>query len=199
MSEILNERETPQGNTPQAVPEPSTVPVNDNPIAAAAPDEPAVPENDGSATTDEPSTQPPKKKKWTKKKLITLSAVFVVVVVAAILLIPSKFKRVESKCCDIAGIVQPGDGYFMLDTYPEFYFSGLNQVSIDLLHPQVQENALEAIQYANKALGFSGAVYERMLKTTALMGRQSEENSKYKVSWTYHPSSGLEVTYEKKK
>lgn len=76
MSEILNERETPQENTPQAVPEPSTVPVNDNPIAAAAPDEPAVPENDGSAAADESSAQPPKKKKWTKKKLITLSAVF---------------------------------------------------------------------------------------------------------------------------
>ena len=37
-----------------------------------------------------------------------------------------------------------------------------------------------------------------MMKTTALMGRQSAETDKYKVSWTYHPDNGLEVTYEKK-
>ena len=29
-------------------------------------------------------------------------------------------------------------------------------------------------------------------------GRQSSENEKYKVSWTYHPDDGLKVTYEKK-
>ena len=30
------------------------------------------------------------------------------------------------------------------------------------------------------------------------MGRQSEENEKYRVKWSYHPDDGLEVTYEKK-
>jgi len=50
----------------------------------------------------------------------------------------------------------------------------------------------------NTKLGFSDAVYRKMLQTSALMGRQSEENSKYRVSWTYHPDSGLEVMYEKK-
>ena len=37
-----------------------------------------------------------------------------------------------------------------------------------------------------------------MLKTNALMGRQTEENDKYKVAWSYHPDDGLEVTYSKK-
>ena len=37
-----------------------------------------------------------------------------------------------------------------------------------------------------------------MMKTTALMGRQEEETKKYRVSWTYHPDRGLEVTYEEK-
>ena len=68
----------------------------------------------------------------------------------------------------------------------------------ELLKPQAQEDALKAIQYANEELGFSGSVYSQMLKTSALMGRQSEENSKYKVSWTYHPDEGLEVTYTEK-
>ena len=61
-----------------------------------------------------------------------------------------------------------------------------------------EKNALEAIKYANLELGFSGALYNRMLETNALMGRQTEENDKYKVSWTYHPDDGLEVTYEEK-
>ncbi len=30
------------------------------------------------------------------------------------------------------------------------------------------------------------------------MGQQSEENKKFRVSWTYHPDRGLEVLYEKK-
>ena len=37
-----------------------------------------------------------------------------------------------------------------------------------------------------------------MMNTSALMGRQVEENDKYKVSWTYHPDDGLTVTYTKK-
>ena len=61
-----------------------------------------------------------------------------------------------------------------------------------------QENALEAIRYANDELGFNGSVYSKMMQTNALMGRQTEETAKYRVSWTYHPSDGLEVTYEKK-
>lgn len=36
-----------------------------------------------------------------------------------------------------------------------------------------------------------------MLETSARMGRQREENDKYRVTWTYHPDEGLEVTYEK--
>ncbi|MBQ9942147.1 MAG: hypothetical protein IJP03_03965 [Christensenellaceae bacterium] len=67
-----------------------------------------------------------------------------------------------------------------------------------MLLPNTQENALEAIRYANDELGFNGSVYSKMMQTNALMGRQTEETAKYRVSWTYHPSDGLEVTYEKK-
>lgn len=74
----------------------------------------------------------------------------------------------------------------------------MDAISVAYLLPRAQENALEAIKYANKQLGFNGFLYSKMMETTALMGRQSEENDKYKVSWTYHPDEGLEVTYEKK-
>ena len=49
-----------------------------------------------------------------------------------------------------------------------------------------------------RALGFSDSLYQDMLNTSAIMGRQSEENEKYRVKWSYHPDDGLEVTYEKK-
>ena len=59
-------------------------------------------------------------------------------------------------------------------------------------------NSYSAIQYvkdANKACGFTEALFTRMGQTRALDGTQQEENDKIKVSWTYHPSKGLYVVY----
>lgn len=138
------------------------------------------------------------KKKLSKKKLIIIGAIAVVVIViAAIILIPSKFERVKHECVQIAGMVTSGKGYFTLDTDPDDW-ENMDPVLKALLISDVQQNTLDAIRYANEELGFNGSVYNKMMETTALMGRQTEENSKYKVSWTYHPDDGLEVTYEKK-
>lgn len=93
-------------------------------------------------------------------------------------------------------IVGNGD-YFTIDTYPDSY-ENIDDNLKALLLPDIEKNALEAIRYANEELGFNDSVYSKMMKTTALMGRQNEETDKYKVSWTYHPDNGLEVTYEKK-
>ena len=126
--------------------------------------------------------------KITKKKIFIIGGIIIAVIaIALIIFIPSKFERVQSKCVDIAGVVQGTEDYFIIDTNFESVFI-----------PNAKERALEAIRYANEELGFTGAVYESMLNTSAIMGRQSEENDKYKVSWTYHPKDGLEVTYEKK-
>lgn len=58
--------------------------------------------------------------------------------------------------------------------------------------------AMEFIQQTNTDLGFSAALWQKMKETTALQGRQQDENDLYKVSWTYHPDKGLEVMYELK-
>ena len=137
------------------------------------------------------------KHKLSKKKLIVIAAAVAVIAIAVALLIPSKFERVKSECVQIAGRVVGSGNYFMIDTYPDEY-ENMDSAMVALLAPSAQENALEAIQYANDALGFNGSVYSQMMKTTALMGRQSAETDKYKVSWTYHPDNGFEVTYEKK-
>lgn len=58
--------------------------------------------------------------------------------------------------------------------------------------------ATKIVEKANKALGFTDALYNRMGKTRALDGTLTDENPKIKVSWTYHPDDGLEVVYSKK-
>lgn len=139
-----------------------------------------------------------KSSKLSKKTLVgIIAAAVAIIAIAAILLIPSKFERVKNECVQIAGMVTGSGDYFEIDTYPDEY-ENLDSTVVALLAPSTQENALEAIKYANEALGFNGSVYSQMVKTTALMGRQSAETDKYKVSWTYHPDDGLEVTYEKK-
>ena len=58
-------------------------------------------------------------------------------------------------------------------------------------------DTLDAIEFLNAELGFSSSVYDDMMETTSLMGRQSVSNGKYRITWTFHPDEGLEVRYEK--
>lgn len=48
-------------------------------------------------------------------------------------------------------------------------------------------------------LGFNGSVYEKMLHTNSLQGRQEASSDVATVSWTYHPDYGLQVMFEVKK
>lgn len=56
-----------------------------------------------------------------------------------------------------------------------------------------------AIKGINSELGIPQSVYQQMLNTTALNGRQTKiyESLGVELSWTYHPDNGLEVTYSK--
>lgn len=130
------------------------------------------------------------KKKMSIMKLAIIGAIIAAAVIVAIIVIPSKFERVENKCVKIAGMAETGKNYFSLCTEP--IAPGFDSSY------EFQKKNLEAIKYANEELGFPGSVYSEMMDTTALMGRQSEENNKYKVTWTYHPDDGLKVTYSKK-
>ncbi len=140
------------------------------------------------------------KKKLSKKPIYVIgaaAAVLIIAVIVAILATPSKFERVRKECVHIAGIVSGEGDFFKLETKPDS-FDNLDSTTRDMMAATIQEGVLEAIQYANKEFGFPDSVYSDMLNTNALMGRQTEENSKYKVSWTYHPDDGLTVTYTKK-
>ena len=89
---------------------------------------------------------------------------------------------------------QAADGsYLKIDTNPN------NEDDNSIFYNvAVEQDSLNAIKFVNEKLGFSDSLYQKMLSTTALMGRQTEENKKFVVSWTYHPDKGLEVMYEKK-
>lgn len=65
------------------------------------------------------------------------------------------------------------------------------------LDDHYDSKAMSGIKKANKELGFSDSVYESMLRTSSLQGRQTAEADGVKCSWTYHPNRGLEVMYEK--
>ena len=55
--------------------------------------------------------------------------------------------------------------------------------------------AWDLIQQFNDELGMSAAT-KKMKETNALMGMQTQENDDYKISWSYHPDTGLVVLYE---
>ena len=56
--------------------------------------------------------------------------------------------------------------------------------------------ALSKIKTINSELGFPSYVYQDMLETRSIDGRQSTTSGRYTVTWTYHPDEGLEVMYK---
>lgn len=187
--------------TPEAAPVPPEAPAE--PAAApASPEAPAKPTpaapQGGASVKDKLAQMPPKKRR------MLLGGGAVVLVLLVVLLVAgrqSKLEKIQSyiaKEYSLAPCSRASDDSCLeIDTNP------LDQDIDDLDYAAYvvfaarQEDALNAIQYANEQLGFPASVYQKMMSTTALMGRQSHTGSKYTVSWSYHPDHGLEVLYEK--
>lgn len=55
--------------------------------------------------------------------------------------------------------------------------------------------ATAAIKAINSYFNVPSYVYDDMISTRALDGRQSYSNSRINIYWRYHPDTGLEVTY----
>ena len=124
-------------------------------------------------------------KKLTKKSTIIIGIIIVAAIIAALVFMPgAEFRKVKKKAIQISGRATSGKNYFTIDTYPEEY-KNMDAATVAILRAGTEENALEAIKYANEALGFSGSLYQDMISTSAIMGHQSEENKKYKVTWRY--------------
>lgn len=84
-----------------------------------------------------------------------------------------------------------GADYLSIDTNPYNYdsdsYSATTYASV----------ALSAIRSVNSKLGLPSYLYDEMLETRALDGRQSYSGTKVSVTWRYHPDTGLEVRYTK--
>lgn len=59
------------------------------------------------------------------------------------------------------------------------------------------DDALGALKHINQELGFSPALYEKMINTTEEMGVQTDSNKKFEVTWSYSSESGLYIIYER--
>ncbi len=97
------------------------------------------------------------------------------------------FQSVYDDYCSSTWAAVGSDGsYLNIDTNPN------NQESYYI------SSALLAIKNVNEALGLPESLYNDMISTNALMGRQTETFSSLgiTVSWSYHPNNGLEVSYK---
>lgn len=82
-----------------------------------------------------------------------------------------------------------GGSYISIDTNP------YNIDSDESGATTYSSQACAAIRGINSSLGFPSYVYQDMIATRALDGRQSYTGTRFSASWRYHPDSGLEVMY----
>lgn len=90
--------------------------------------------------------------------------------------------------------------------YKEFGWNSCYTLGSDKSYLQVDTNPydiddyynatyLEILKSAITALKLPDYIYQRMLKTTAMQGRQEVTANGITVSWTYHPNKGLEAMF----
>lgn len=88
----------------------------------------------------------------------------------------------------VASSVAADGSYLSIDTNP------FNLKNGSILYKDL---GLHYVKMTNSALGLPDWIYEEMLNTRALDGKQKESFEKVTVTWTYSPSHGLEVIYRK--
>lgn len=130
-----------------------------------------------------------KKKKTLAIIVAVLALVAIVVGVAAVNVKPKgpDFRALYDEYCSSPWAKVASDGsYLAIDTNPSDRKADSNIYILE---------ADQAIKDINKALGFDESLHERMGRTNALAGMQSETGNGVRVSWDYHPTNGLEATY----
>lgn len=137
------------------------------------------------------ATQPAKAKK--KKTLAIIVAILALVaIVIGVVTVNAKpkgpdFQALYDEYCSSPWAKVVNDGsYLAIDTNPSDRKADSNIYILE---------ADQAIKDINKALGFDESLYERMDRTNAMAGMQSETGNGVRVSWNYSTNDGLEITY----
>lgn len=73
----------------------------------------------------------------------------------------------------------------------------LNPNAPGFLDDLMWDDCLGALKFINGELGFSPALYNKMVNTTSDMGVQTDSNSKFKATWSYSSTDGLDIIYER--
>lgn len=156
-------------------------------IAAATPQPVA-------ASVNAAVAQPAKTKK--KKTLaIAVAVLALVAIVIGVVVVNANnakpkgpdFQALYDEYCSSPWAKVANDGsYLAIDTNPSDRKADSNIYILE---------ADQAIKDINKALGFDESLHERMGRTNALAGMQSETGNGVRVSWDYNTNDGLEVTY----
>ena len=127
------------------------------------------------------------------KKYYVIGIMFLIIIVVVVILCSVKSNKIDLQKiydeigCDSYYCEMASDGsYFSIDSNP----SDLDDYSSYI--------AMEYVENANLALGFTETLYSKMGKTRALDGTLTDSNEKINVSWTYHPDDGFEVMYSLK-
>lgn len=101
------------------------------------------------------------------------------------------FYKIYNECNCASPWAKVGTDYLIIDTNPYDYDSSSpNSTTYASI-------ALSAIRIINNKLSLPSYLYNEMVKTRAIDGRETYSGTKANVSWRYHPNSGLEVTYTK--
>lgn len=96
------------------------------------------------------------------------------------------FKKFYEVYSDRMITIADDNSYLMIDTNPYDYKSGDSRLT---------DTGLDHIETLNKTLNLPDWLYEEMLNTRALDGRQKESFDNVTVTWSYHPDQGMEVIY----
>ena len=127
-----------------------------------------------------------------KKKIILIISIITIGIVGLIFLLIGNSRIDLNQVYKISGC---DDYYCELADDGSYLEIDTNPLDIDNF------SSSEAWKYVKKVsneVGFTESTLKKMGHTTALDGTQSDENNKVKVSWTYHPDNGFEVTYSLK-
>lgn len=99
----------------------------------------------------------------------------------------SRFRELYSELCREPWAVHGSDwSYIALDSYPSSASSKYTYFT----------DVYSCIEEIHDELDIPDYVLEEMVKTTAMQGKLTEVFSEITITWSYHPSNGLEVTYK---
>lgn len=107
-------------------------------------------------------------------------------------LLPEYRKSKLEAAYDAVYAVYGSSIYYEMGEDKSYISIDTNPLNIDDYYVQ---KAVDIVEMMNKELGLPGYIFQTMLTTTAMQGRQTMTANGITVSWAYHPDNGLEVMY----